>query len=111
MTKEEIENYRLKFLDWLSEYMAGCKIREEEDRERDNLFMQSCNDLFEEFFKKNQQFVNQQIKKVINEKTKIIDKYQELILAVENKHDGETRHETALRILKGPDTACDMVYN
>jgi hypothetical protein len=27
-------------------------------------------------------------------------KYQELIMAVESKHEGETRHETALRYIK-----------
>ena len=30
----------------------------------------------------------------------IKDKYYELILAVERKHRGETRHETALRYIK-----------
>lgn len=65
MTKKETENYRLKFLGWLSEYSANCRIREIENKERDDLTMQSCNDLFEEFFKKNQQFVNKQREKVL----------------------------------------------
>ncbi len=31
--------------------------------------------------------------------------YNELIMAVETKHEGETRHQTALRYIK----ACEMI--
>lgn len=35
-----------------------------------------------------------------------IEKYNELLLAVETKHEGETRHETALRFIKQYQVVC-----
>lgn len=41
------------------------------------------------------------------------ERYQELIMAVGNKHEGETRHETALRYIleaeRGSDIAADIL--
>lgn len=36
---------------------------------------------------------------------KVEELYNELIMAVETKHEGETRHQTALRYIK----ACEMI--
>lgn len=35
-----------------------------------------------------------------NERDSISDKYNELLMAVSNKYEGETRHETALKSIK-----------
>lgn len=35
----------------------------------------------------------------------IAEKYNELLMEVHNKVDGETRHETALRLIKGAENA------
>jgi hypothetical protein len=43
------------------------------------------------------------------EMREIKDKYQELILAVENKHQGETRHQTALRYIKNAEKSSGQV--
>ena len=37
----------------------------------------------------------------------IKDKYYELIMAVGNKYDGETRHQTALRYIKTAESSSD----
>ena len=38
------------------------------------------------------------------------ERYQELIMAVGNKHDGETRHETALRYILEAERGSDIAY-
>lgn len=39
---------------------------------------------------------------------KMIEKYNELIMAVEKKHEGETRHETALRYIKQAESSLSL---
>lgn len=42
--------------------------------------------------------------------TEVEGVYSELLMAVENKHPGETRHQTALRYIhEAETTSCDMV--
>lgn len=42
----------------------------------------------------------------IEEKEKLGDLYQELLVAVANKYDGETRHDTALRYIRERESQC-----
>ena len=48
----------------------------------------------------NMEYMEQEMKK-------IKDKYYELIMAVGNKYDGETRHQTALRYIKTAESSSD----
>ena len=54
-------------------------------------------------------FIKEKLITANNEGRDVIEKYNELIMAVGNKYDGETRHETALRYIrqaeKGNNTA------